>query len=146
MKELMDNKRMITGMIAAMMVILGYKLVIDWLWKKNNWTMPQQQAAATQPISPTTGPATTTESTSVASATTGPSTSAPATQANGIRVVGATKIEPASIGSTAEKDPTYAIGINVIAQGAAIDQVALNQFKLQVGKPEPYTFDQAPDI
>ena len=30
---------MITGMIVAMMVILGYKLVIDWLWKKNNWTM-----------------------------------------------------------------------------------------------------------
>src|SRR2546429_9370934 len=108
--------------------------------------MPQQQAAATQPISPTTGTASTSASPSVASATTAPSTTAPTTQANGIRVVGATKVEPAMIGSTADKDPTFAMGINLIAQGAAVDQVALNQVKLEVGKPEPYTFDQAPDI
>src|SRR3954471_20460475 len=109
----MQNKRMITWMIVAMLVILGYKLLIDWVWRKNNWTMPQQQAAATQPVEPTTGAASTTGPTSVASASTAPS-SAPATQAGGIRVVGASSVESASIGSTADKDPTYAMGINII--------------------------------
>ena len=88
MKDLMDNKRMITGMIVAMMVILGYKLVIDWLWKKNNWTMPQQQAAATQPIEPTTGTASDHRTPSVAWPAPRHRPPRPATQASGIRVVG----------------------------------------------------------
>ena len=28
---------MITGMMLAMVVILGYELFVSWLWKKNNW-------------------------------------------------------------------------------------------------------------
>ena len=140
----MQNKRMITAMIVAFMVIVGYKLFIDWLWQKNHWQMPQPQAAATQPLNPT-GTASTTEPSSVASATTAPSNAVPTTQASGIRVVGASSVEPASIGSLADKDPTYAMWVKLLAQGAAIDEVALNQFKLEVGKPDPYTFDQLQD-
>ena len=40
----MDTKRMMTGMLLAMMVILGYQLVIAWVFKKNNWKIPGQDA------------------------------------------------------------------------------------------------------
>src|SRR4051812_9473370 len=129
----MDTKRMITGMMLAMMVILGYQIFISWLWKKNNWKAPGADTATTQQVSPTT--ATTGESPTVASATTAPGNASPTTAPTGIHVVGASKIESAAIGSGAINDPTFAMGLNLIAQGAAIDQVTLNQFKLKVGEP-----------
>ena len=40
LKDLMDTKRMITGMVLAMAVILGYQMFVTWLWKHNNWKPP----------------------------------------------------------------------------------------------------------
>lgn len=137
---------MITGMILAMTVILSYQLFVSWLWKKNNWKTPGSETATTQ-VSTDTAPTTATTS-SRASGSNASSTAStnPATQPTGIRVIGASTTQPAMIGSTAAKDPNYVAAIRFLPQGAAIDSVMLNQFKLEVGKPEPYSFEQPSDL
>jgi hypothetical protein len=118
----MDTKRMISGMILAMMVIFGYQIFVSWLWKHNNWKVPGSEVSTTQQISPTTEPA---DATSVASASSTPTTEG-ATQIARAHVVGSPTTQPAMIGSLAEKDATYAMGVGLISQGASIDSVALN--------------------
>ena len=51
----MDTKRMISGMILAMLVIFGYRIFIVWLWKHNNWNAPGG-IATTQQVIPATNP------------------------------------------------------------------------------------------
>jgi YidC/Oxa1 family membrane protein insertase len=133
---------MISGMILAMMVIFGYQIFVSWLWKHNNWKVPGSEVSSTQQISPTTEP---TETTSVASAASTPTTGA-ATQTAAANVVGSPTTQPAMIGSLATKDPTYAMGVGLVSQGASIDSVALNQFKLKVGDPEPYSYEKPDDF
>ena len=61
-------------------------------------------------------------------------------------MIGSPTTQPAMIGSLANKDPTYAMGVNLVSQGASIDTVALNQFKLKVGDPAPYSYDRPADF
>src|SRR5690349_5895067 len=102
----MDTKRMLTGMILAMMVILGYKMFIEWLWKKNNWKDPYQ-AATTQHVTPATGQSSTTSSTGD-STTTAPSTVASGSTVapapiTGMRAIGGESAGSVTIGSTLSK-------------------------------------------
>lgn len=144
----MDTKRMITGMLLAMAVVLGYKMFIGWLWTKNNWKLPETdspssliaQDTPSSATSPSTNPTTSSAAIAAAGATTLPSS-----QPGGMSIVGADVEQPAIIGSAADHDPNYVMGVRLRAQGAGIESVALNQFKLDIGKLEPYTFDQAAD-
>src|SRR4051812_33225565 len=140
----MDTKRMITGMILAMTVILSYQLFVSWLWKKNNWKTPGSETATTQ-VSTDSAPTTASSGAVASNSSTAPSTN-PATQTIGVRVVGALTTQPAMIGSTVAKDSNYVAAIKFLPQGAAIESVLLNQFKLEVGKPDPYSFEQPSDL
>ncbi len=137
---------MISGMVLAMAVILGYQMFVTWLWKHNNWKPPGADVATTQISTDAGAPPTTSSDVASGASMIGAPTTGPTTQAAGVHVVGASSIQPATIGSLAANDPTYVMGVHLLSQGAAIDSVALNQFKLKVGQPEPYTFDQPDDF
>src|SRR5215204_1814263 len=103
----MDTKRMITGMMLAMLVILGYNFFISWLWKKNNWTPPGANAPTTQVVE---APAPGTSPSTAPSLTTAPTTIAASGSAMGLRVVSATApAQSIALGSAAEKDASYAL-------------------------------------
>src|SRR5437868_1887367 len=116
----METKRMITGMVLAMTVILGYNLFVNWLWKRNNWQAPADTPATqVANATPSTLP--------VAASTTGPSasiTTAPSADpgaAAGLRVVSEDPgTAPVQLGSAADHDKLYAMQVQINPQSAGV--------------------------
>jgi YidC/Oxa1 family membrane protein insertase len=132
----MDTKRMVTAMAVAFIVIMLYTSGVNWLFRHNNWKAAPDQTATSQPaaVDSTTGfPST--QSTQPSSQTS--ISAAPTTQ---VAVVSAGNIQPAALGSDVAKDPNYAMQLKLTPEGAAIESVILNQFKLKVDKPDLYSF------
>jgi YidC/Oxa1 family membrane protein insertase len=150
-------------MMLTLLVVIGYQFFVSWLYQKNNWKVPGQDAT-TQQVAPattqTSGESTsqsttapsypTTQTASITTAPTAPATNTSVavatTQSGGMRAVAAKQAQPISIGSSTANDPNYVMQIDISPNGASVDGVTLNQYKLKVGSPEPYTFDKPADM
>jgi YidC/Oxa1 family membrane protein insertase len=136
----MDNKRLIIGMLLAMAIMLGWSAFVSHMAKRNNWepaskAQPQQQVAqSTQAAPPSTVPG-------AAQGT----QAAPAATAGGLRIMeqGA-QIQDALLGSNAEKDPVYSMGLETSSEGASIARVTLNEFP-NSKRDARYSFQQTPE-
>src|SRR3954447_10677642 len=140
-----DTKRLITGMVVALGVIIAYQWTLHHFWP-GNWEQAQQNPpAATQVASTQT--ATTTQ------ATTGPSAPTTAGSTGGVttaptaatwRARGDERAaEPKTIGSIVQQDKNFAMAVEVFAKGAAINSVTLNEFrKTAEDTHTPYVFQE----
>ena len=74
--------------------------------------------------------------------TTGPvvASGGPATPAVGLHAEDAADAPMATLGSTAEANPTYSLALSINPRGAGIDAVTLNQFHKTANDKNPYTF------
>jgi YidC/Oxa1 family membrane protein insertase len=131
----MDNKRLIQAMTVAMLLLGVWYFAQSYINRVHpEW---QQALATTEPTTPAAVPSapTTGQSTgpsTLPSLTAGPAGPAmlPATQPTG----------PAVLGSGTEKDPNFAMQVEISPDGAGIDKVVLNQFHQKVKSPDLYTF------
>jgi YidC/Oxa1 family membrane protein insertase len=143
-----DTKRLLTGMLVALAVMIGYNYLLRALypnWDPNRKPAPPAQVASSQPATTqATSQATQAATTTAVATTRGSSgvTAAPgAWRARGDESVGV----PVSIGSTAPNDKQYAMELNVTRRGASIDSVTLNSFRKSAeDKSARYVF-QEPD-
>ncbi|MGD0140675.1 MAG: YidC/Oxa1 family insertase periplasmic-domain containing protein [Tepidisphaeraceae bacterium] len=136
----MGNKTTILGMAALILLCIGYSYFLHYEYKQHpNWNPeaasnePAQTAAASQSVAPSNG-MTTTE------ASTGPS--------SGTAIVAATTQavgRPATIGSDQPDDPTFALGLHLAPQGAALASVTINSYKDTDAK-DRYVFQQPVDL
>jgi YidC/Oxa1 family membrane protein insertase len=153
-----DTKRLITGMVVALFLLIAYQYTLHWLYPEWKPGQPQQQAqnvtpattqagAATQAAGATTQPAfggaATRASTAPAGAG-GPAIAAATAPAGTWRARGADgPAAPATLGSGAKDDKQYAMAVEVLGRGAAINSVTLNSFlKTARDKNTPYTFEE----
>ncbi|HLL88004.1 MAG TPA: hypothetical protein VK324_01755, partial [Tepidisphaeraceae bacterium] len=142
----MDTKRLIIGMSLAMLVMVGWTFLLQFLdTKYPQWDMTGARArqAATQPAvatQPTAGQAVAppSQAATVAPTEATPLVAAPTTgataaigAANGLRVL-PPSAEPSAgevtLGSGTKDDATYAMGVRLARDGGGIDSVTLNQF------------------
>lgn len=136
----MNTKRLITLMVVGMAVVIGWQMLLDHLYKANNWRRPgEQTTAATQPAeaapSPAGGPTT-------AVAGTAP-TSVPATHPVSTLQLASTGTEQTwQLGSEQANDPNYRMAVLVDARGAGIRGVILNEFSKEVKSRDRYSFEQ----
>src|SRR5262245_3443416 len=129
----MDNRRLMIAMLIAMPLMFFWITVgYPWLGKRLGYdmarrpaTQPVAQNNGVQPTQPTTGPA-----------------AAPATGVaeGALHAVASGPSTPIVIGSEAEKDPAFRMGITLRALGAGVDRVVLNEFKRTARGKEPYAF------
>jgi YidC/Oxa1 family membrane protein insertase len=141
-----DTKRLITGMIVALGVLMAYNFILHQLYP--NWKPGQTET----PTPPATQVASTQGTPSTTQTTTGASTqivqnvtTAPAQAAWHAR--GGDGGMPASLGSMKHEDPKFAMAVEVARKGAAIDSVTLNQFfkSADDALKTPYSFE-VPDV
>ena len=121
----MANKTTIIGMGALFLLCMGYWFfLVHYVYPKHpewdfNGTLNQQPQTPT--VSPTTTADNSTGSTTIPSIgpATGPSLAVLATQPSA----------PVSIGSDKPKDPAYALGLQIVSQGAALGSATINSYK-----------------
>jgi len=136
----MGNKTTIVGMVALVLVCIGYAYFLRYEYSKHpNWN-PQagsNEAGQTAPANPSPAPAvglTTTE------ASTGPS---PATAIAVATTQAAAR--PATIGSDRPNDQTFALGLHLTPAGAALASVSINSYKA-TNANDLYVFQQPVDL
>lgn len=117
----MDTKRLILAMAVMLAVLFGWEMFARWYTQK--YAPPQVSSTQT----------TTTQSTeTIAPPSTGqavpPTLTSQPTSVAGLRAASADEKPPIAIGSSVEKNPTFAMGIAINPRGAGIDSVRLNQF------------------
>jgi YidC/Oxa1 family membrane protein insertase len=148
-----DTKRLITGMVVAFALLLGWNAFMRWHYR--DWYEAQERAQREQKSAhPTTTQASTATTQSIgATATTQASTaradgSAVATAASAPsgswRARGADRAQaPTTLGSGAKDDKQYAMAVELLGKGASINSVTLNSFlKTAREKNVPYTFEE----
>ncbi len=135
-------------MLVALALLYGWNMFMRWQWpewyaqqNQPQQPQPQQQAqpqvAAVPPTTSATNPAT--GATTAATLTTAPA--APA----GWRARGddAGAGQAVQLGSGAQQDKAFAMGVGLARRGAAIDAITLNQFLRNADeKTTPYTFQE----
>src|SRR4051812_14971839 len=145
-----DTKRLITGMVVALGVIIAYQYAIHYFWP-GNWEQAQQHPPAATQVAvnaPTTSTTTTQATTAPGAATTttagstGGVTTAP-TAATWRARGDERAAEPKTIGSIVQQDKNFAMAVEVFAKGAAINSVTLNEFrKTAEDIHTPYVFQE----
>ena len=125
-------------MALAMAVVVGWQYGISFVYKQMGWAMPGTQVASTQPVAPATS----------AAPSTGPSTgptTGPENAAGAIQIVGVpagAAPQPASLGSAAHRDATFALQLALDPIGAGIKAVTLNDFKTAADNGSVYVFQE----
>jgi YidC/Oxa1 family membrane protein insertase len=146
----MDTKRLLIGMAVAMLLVMGWAQLIQYLHRNNpewDWGKETPPIATTQP---TTQPSPTTQT--VLAPTTVPTMTAtlsPATQQVESAVPGAGLVAlkeaggtPATIGSAAPNDANAVMELSINPRGAGLNSVILNEFKQTVEKEDRYIFQK----
>ncbi len=147
----MNNKRTILGMTAALGVMalwFGIRLLVDHLHPE--WAEQYQKAHTLASETPTTQPATdatTQQATGPEtrpSSTTGPSITAAPPTAHLHVIVPATSPSSAALalGSATPHDPNWSMQLQLMADGAGVQRVTLNEFQKGVKDKSPYTFQE----
>ncbi|MCC6425049.1 MAG: YidC/Oxa1 family insertase periplasmic-domain containing protein [Phycisphaerales bacterium] len=137
----MNTKRLITLMVVGMAVVIGWQMLLDHLYKKNNWRRPgEQTSAATQPaeaLPPTTSGPTTSIAGAIA-----PGTTAPSTHPTPSLQLASTGTEQTwQLGSDQANDPNFRMAVVVDARGAGIRAVVLNEFSKEVKNAQRYSYE-----
>ncbi len=150
----MDTKRLFTGMAVAMLLVIGWSQLVqylarthpEWGWLKKDEPTTQQVVASTtqnvEAVAPMTRPvvAAATQSTvAVASTQTVPAT---ATSAGRYSVVPATQPTGVKLGSGVASDPNLTMQVEVVPRGAGFNSVTLNEFKKSVETPDLFVFQE----
>jgi YidC/Oxa1 family membrane protein insertase len=121
----MANKTTIIGMGALFLLCMGYwYFLVHYVYPKHpqwdfNGTL--NQPAQTSTVSPTTTADNSTSPTTIPSI--GPATG------TSLAVVATQPSAPVSIGSDNPKDPAYALGLQIVPQGAALGSATINSYK-----------------
>ena len=135
----------------VIVVALLMAMVILWnplIYRVGKWLgydMDYHPPAATQPTALVDAQPTTAPTTGPTVATGGSSTqpvSAPTIAAAGLSAVPATQPASVEIGSEQPKDATFPLELRLVPQGAAVSGVVLNDYKMKVGKPDPYVYQE----
>ncbi|HVT87351.1 MAG TPA: YidC/Oxa1 family insertase periplasmic-domain containing protein [Tepidisphaeraceae bacterium] len=132
----MDNRRMITGMLIAMAIVLMWQPVLTFVGTKLGYDMappkpPTTQVADASTTNPSTQPVATTSAAMVAPPTTA-----------AIRAIASANLSPAIIGSATANDPKFKMALKISPLGAGLDEVVLNEFTATARKKDPYVFQQ----
>ncbi len=136
----MDTRRLIGAVFVTMLAVFAFQVAMDWIGEKKGWKKPRpKQTAQTAPVEPGTS-------------TTQPATQpvVPTTQGAGTIAAAAVRAVPATqpatsiirLGSVERDDPTWRMAIDLDPDGAAIQQVILNEFTKSVESREPYAFQR----
>jgi YidC/Oxa1 family membrane protein insertase len=140
----METRRLITAILVTMLAVFAFQYGMNWVAKKKGWdtTSRPQQPTTQQVAQSTTAPTTTNPTTqptgSAASAQ--PTLSAPAWRIVAPPATRPGAVDSVTIGSEQRNHDLYHMGIELVRQGAAIDQVVLNQFKRTYKGDDPYVF------
>jgi len=142
----MSNKRLIVGVLVALVLTLGYYLLLQKLQEKypSLRQQPPQQTATAPATAPATNPSSGSD-TLAPPGTTAPAT-APVLAAGALRAESAPAAQSATLGSSVRNDPNFVIGLYLTARGAGIDQAVLNHFRLDVKEEAPYSFQTPYEI
>ena len=139
----MDSKTLLLRMAIVFIIVIGYMTLISYEYHKHpQWAQQQSQSQSLpQPAGP---PAT---EASTAPSATGTESFMPATQpavspTQWQVIPGPSSTVPATIGSTQLFNSTYNVGVTTVPHGASIDSVALTPYRLDLGSPYPYSFQQ----
>ncbi len=135
----MDIKRLIFSMAIMLVLVVGWKLIVEYEYKQHPDWMPQPTADAQPSTAPTTN--------AVATSTTGPTTSSiiasiNAAPSQGLAVVGSDTPAPAEIGSMVFGDPRYAMGLSIDPNGAGLSSVTLNNFYETAERKSLYVYQK----
>lgn len=130
----METKRLILAMAVMLAVLFGWEMFARWYTAKYAPPVATTQSLTTQPEVATTSSAPATFP-----ATQGVITTAPVNLVS-LHVVAGEDKPPVVIGSSVEKNPTYAMGIAINPRGAGIDNVRLNQFTNTVKDRSAFTY------
>src|SRR5436305_4401502 len=143
----MDNKRVILGTTIGLALILLWQFVAVPLilhshpdWAKES---PKENPTTAPAVAPTSPATTQVAAAGTSNPATGPTTSASATAPTisaadaGLHVVEAKKPGIAGLGSAMVKEPKFAMKLDLRPDGAAVQQVTLNEFKREARFPDP---------
>ncbi len=139
----MDTKRLLTGIVVAMTLVLGWQALVGWLYKTHpEWQRPNQHAATTQPATTQTAqdPIEAAEVASAATTSVAGTQPAATRSTAGLVVASNPAAETIHLGSAAKNDPNYAMQLMLSSGGAGVQSVTLNQFRQHVGKEDRYVF------
>jgi YidC/Oxa1 family membrane protein insertase len=151
----MEKRRLIVAMLVAMIAVVGWNYLTRYIAHQNNWSMPAERQASTQPAADaTTTDGAATPLASGTQPTTGEAAGGPAggpvLRSGDLRVQGAAgtaATQPAVVllGSKSvlfDKDNSnpYAMAMRVAPRGAGLDEVVLNQFRKAVKSNDAYVY------
>lgn len=149
----MDTKRLLIGMAVAMVLVIGWSRLVQYLGTKNpewGWqtpastTQPSTQGATTNQalVEQSATPVLTTNA-STQTATEIIASTRPVLEPNsGLRVLPAEKSESVVLGSAQAKDSDYTMSVMVRPDGAGLSGVLLNDFRASVKQPDLYHFQE----
>ena len=143
----MDNKRLVTAMLVGLGLILLWIQFLPWLDKKMGWE-PAAQSSTSGAGPAASQPGTTAPASQTAFAATSPTSAPSLTQGSMPSQIVPDpqgQAAPTTLGSAAQKDPTYALQLKVRPLGAAIESVVLNDWKKEARKSDPYVFQEVYD-
>jgi YidC/Oxa1 family membrane protein insertase len=164
----MDTKRLITAIILATVLILGWQFSVAYLdrkyphWGLLNHTPATQPAAgrpeapsapvdmssqpstvappaSPTPSTPTTPPAAPNALGQAIQSSAGQNPARPSISSAGLSAVSALPTQVV-LGSAEPKNPDFALAVELSSRGAGISSVALNGYTLRVGKADPFLF------
>jgi YidC/Oxa1 family membrane protein insertase len=151
----MDNKKMFGAMAVVVLLIIGYSLFLTKYYAPKHPEFDWNGTANKSPIngdgkssggSSISGPPGSAMSGATTAPSTTPSLGASTTPSSEIQVVGAAAPVPdAIVGSVAEHNPQYSLGLNISSLGAGLNSVTINQAKsinVDVNPKELYSFQQ----
>ncbi len=132
----MDNKRLLIGMSLVMALVFGWMTFVNYLYKKNQWQMPEAKpAAATQPVAQG-------QAAPVSPALRGASGQPSISAGSSLRAVGVASGATVTLGSAEANDKKFAMALTVSTQGAGLEEVVLNSFTQKVGSNARYAYQQ----
>jgi YidC/Oxa1 family membrane protein insertase len=146
------NKRMIVVMLVMMGAFIGWQLFMSFIYDKQGWFQPGEKEQLERRRAATMAAATREAASRAATSRT--TASAPATTTKGAsEPASAPAIRPkegdgkdAELGSVAQNDPKYSLGLSLSARGGAVKAVTLNSYHKTIERKELYTFQNQPNV
>jgi YidC/Oxa1 family membrane protein insertase len=142
---LMDNKRLVIGMVLAMAVVFGWQMFVSYMYERNPSWKPQPPTAQVTTTGGGTGaPTTTAGGVEAPTPTTGATPSTQTAVATNSSVTNAAPTASrVELGGGDPKGETFPLKLDLTTTGAGIDLATLKRFKNHEAK-NVYTFQQPP--
>lgn len=138
----MDTKRLVIAMTLAMAVVFGWKYLVDQFYPPTP-KPPATQTAATQPATQASGNPAAPAPLATTNPAATPAVEAQITSAPGaLRAAQAEPSENVILGSAIDKDPNFAMAVNLSQRGAGIESVTLNTYRQVRERDDRYQFQK----